>query len=129
MKTITRLITGEDNKSHFEEIMLKFEMLYPDWNVKSSQNFSTNSFTIWEADVSELLWVNAPQKQFFIYLSGLIEIQVGDGTKKRFRKGDILLVEDLKGQGHITRIIEPMTAMVIIMDILLPPFGNSCSPG
>jgi hypothetical protein len=30
---------------------------------------------------------------------------VGDGTVKRIKPGDVLLAEDLTGQGHITRVV------------------------
>jgi hypothetical protein len=36
-------------------------------------------------------------------LSGETEIEIGDGTKRRFGPGDILLADDTSGQGHISR--------------------------
>ncbi len=38
-------------------------------------------------------------------LDGEIEIEVSDGEKHTFRGGDILLVEDVEGRGHRTRVI------------------------
>jgi uncharacterized cupin superfamily protein len=38
-----------------------------------------------------------------INLSGETEIEIGNGTKRRFGPGDILLAEDTSGQGHISR--------------------------
>jgi hypothetical protein len=32
-----------------------------------------------------------------------MEVEVGDGTKRRFGSGDVLVAEDLTGKGHITR--------------------------
>jgi uncharacterized cupin superfamily protein len=49
-------------------------------------------------------WHNAPRRQYVIMLSGQMEIQVGDGTVKRFGAGDVLLAEDLTGRGHTTRV-------------------------
>ena len=34
-----------------------------------------------------------------------MEIEIGDGTVKRFGKGDIMLADDTTGRGHITRVI------------------------
>lgn len=45
----------------------------------------------------------APRRQFVITLSGCGEIECGDGSRRRFGPGDILLAEDTTGQGHITR--------------------------
>ncbi|MDF1796034.1 MAG: hypothetical protein P1U63_05810 [Coxiellaceae bacterium] len=116
MEHLTRLITGKDNQSHFIDEALSYEKIYPQWDLKVSQSFAIEQgeVVIWQTtDKFELDWVNAPRKQFFIYLSGLVEIEVASGEKRRFKKGDVLLVEDCDGQGHITRIIEPMTAVVV----------------
>ena len=53
----------------------------------------------------ELSWHCAPRRQYSISLSGQVEIEVGDGTKARVGPGDIVLAEDLTGQGHITRVV------------------------
>lgn len=36
-------------------------------------------------------------------LDGHIEVEVGDWTKREFRGGDVLLVEDTTGRSHRTR--------------------------
>jgi hypothetical protein len=33
-------------------------------------------------------------------------VECGDGTKRRFGPGDIMLADDTTGQGHITREID-----------------------
>jgi len=50
-------------------------------------------------------WHCAPRRQYSISLSGTAEIEVGDGTVARIGPGDIVLAEDLTGQGHITRVV------------------------
>ena len=41
-----------------------------------------------------------------VTLSGVVEIECGDGAKRRLGAGEILLADDLTGQGHITRELE-----------------------
>jgi len=36
-------------------------------------------------------WHLAPQRQFIMLLDGVIEIEVSDGERQTFRRGDILL--------------------------------------
>lgn len=48
-------------------------------------------------------WHPAPRKQWVILLDGEIEIETGDGAKRRFRGGDVLQLEDVHGRGHRTR--------------------------
>jgi mannose-6-phosphate isomerase-like protein (cupin superfamily) len=52
-----------------------------------------------------LNWHCAPRRQYSISLSGTAEIEVGDGTVARVGPGDVVLAEDLTGQGHVTRVI------------------------
>ena len=48
----------------------------------------------------------APQRQFIFVVSGVGEIELGDGSKHRFAPGDVFFVEDTTGEGHITRTLE-----------------------
>jgi quercetin dioxygenase-like cupin family protein len=50
-------------------------------------------------------WHTAPRKQYVITLSGEVEIGLGDGSVHRFGPGDVMLAEDLTGQGHTTRAV------------------------
>ena len=50
-------------------------------------------------------WHCAPRRQYSISLSGTAEIEVGDGKVARIGPGDVVLAEDLTGQGHITRVV------------------------
>ena len=46
---------------------------------------------------------NAPRRQYVVMMSGQLEIEIGDGTKRVLDPGDVLVAEDLTGKGHITR--------------------------
>jgi quercetin dioxygenase-like cupin family protein len=50
-------------------------------------------------------WHPAPKRQFFCCLAGEVELTAGDGEKRRFRPGDVFLLEDTAGNGHTTRVI------------------------
>ena len=63
-------------------------------------------------------WHCAPQRQYIVLLDGEIEIEAGDGEKRRFRGGDILLVEDVSGRGHRTRTVnnQPRRSLFITLE-------------
>jgi hypothetical protein len=43
-----------------------------------------------------------------------MEIGIGDGTKRRFGPGDVVLADDLNGQGHTTASVgEPRVSATI----------------
>jgi hypothetical protein len=50
-------------------------------------------------------WHKAPKRQYVITLSGQWEVEVGDGSKRSFSSGDILLAEDVTGQGHKSKVL------------------------
>lgn len=50
-------------------------------------------------------WHTAPRRQYVVMLEGEVEIEIGDGTKRIFGTGEILLAEDTTGQRHISRAV------------------------
>ena len=102
---IARVYTGDDGKSHFEEIAVAFTEAA--MMGASTLRFPANTIGIREAAREvEMDFHNAPRRQFVITLSGRVEIESGDGTKRQFGPGDMFLADDTTGQGHITRIVE-----------------------
>ena len=51
-------------------------------------------------------------------LEGAIEIEVADGEIRRFSIGDIILLEDVSGKGHDTRVVSEEPALFAI--VVLP---------
>ena len=50
-------------------------------------------------------WHPAPRRQYYVQTTGELEVQVSDGEIRRFHPGDVVLVEDVTGRGHTTRVI------------------------
>jgi quercetin dioxygenase-like cupin family protein len=47
----------------------------------------------------------APREQWVVVLRGTFEVEVSDGTRRRFAPGDLMLVTDTTGRGHTTSAI------------------------
>lgn len=111
---IVRLYTGSDQQSHFEEIELSF-------GEGASRLLTTESRSAVMAVFrcappgSVLDWHPAPRRQYIVTLSGQWDIECGDGTVRRFRPGDVMLADDLTGQGHVSRVVgsEPHIFMTV----------------
>jgi len=114
---ITRLYTGDDGESHFEEIDVPLHDAGEIGRLSERQPATGIIFRENDADYS-YDWHTAPRRQYIIMLDGEIEIEVGDGTKRRFRDGDVLLVEDTTGRGHKTRNVtgQPRRSIFITLD-------------
>jgi hypothetical protein len=113
---VVRVYTGADQRSHFEDLtvpMGEFRMgglfslkseLIPVKGVVFRENPLEGSDE----------FHTPPQRQFVITLSGAVEIKVGDGSTRAFGAGDVLLAEDLTGQGHSSReLIGPRRSLIL----------------
>jgi quercetin dioxygenase-like cupin family protein len=108
MPRIWRVYSGADGRSHIAEVPLAMKP-FVDSEGAHGEAAPTESVTGLTFRVSPpgyvLSWHCAPRRQYSISLSGAAEIEVGDGTKVRIGPGDVVLAEDLTGQGHITRVV------------------------
>jgi hypothetical protein len=57
----------------------------------------------------------ASEPQWVVVLRGVIEVEVSDGTARRFGAGELVLATDTTGRGHSTRIVGdgPFEALMI----------------
>jgi len=53
-------------------------------------------------------WHTAPRKQFAINMTGELEVELSDGTRRKIGS-DLVYLEDLTGKGHVTRALGPIT--------------------
>src|SRR5512136_795828 len=59
----------------------------------------------------------APTRQFLALMSGAVEVETTDGTVRRFGPGDLVLLEDTSGRGHVTRNIGDGYAMFLVVPV------------
>jgi hypothetical protein len=101
---ITRVYTGDDGESHFEDVDIE---LTPGTvgSLSEPQDATKIIFRETGGDY-DLDFHTAPRRQYVINLSGAVEIEVGDGSKRLIGAGEILLAEDTTGHGHISRAVK-----------------------
>lgn len=108
MPRIWRVYSGADGRSHIAEQPLEMKP-FVDTGGAHGEGTALQPATGIVFRVSPpgyvLDWHCAPRRQYSISLSGTAEIEVGDGTVARVQPGDVVLAEDLTGQGHITRVV------------------------
>lgn len=60
-------------------------------------------------------WHPCPARQFLALMSGAVEMETTDGTVRRLGPGDLILLEDTSGKGHVTRnIAKGYTTFLIV---------------
>jgi uncharacterized cupin superfamily protein len=117
LMNVVRLYTGADGQSHFEDMQVpmadKGKIGFLSEKVKATGLVFRETGGDYDYDFH-----TAPRRQYVVNLEGEVEIEVGDGTKRIFRSGDILLAEDTTGQGHISRAVagKPRKSLFITLD-------------
>ena len=101
---VTRIYSDADGQSHFEDITIPMQRSGEIGSL--SETLPAKGVIFREVEPSyDYDFHNAPQKQYIILLDGEIEVETSLGEKRRFKAGEILLVEDTTGKGHKTRNI------------------------
>jgi len=107
---MTRIYTGADGLSHAERIAMKMNANGVTELMKATgAQFSSRP----AAPAGD--WHVGPARQFVITLSGRAELTVGNGEKVEIGPGNINLIEDTTGKGHITRNVEDRIVVTIPM--------------
>ncbi len=110
----TRLYTGEDGKSYFEDISVETSTDNP--LGKLSQPIAVKELLFRKSIPAIYEWHTAPHKQFIVYLSGEAKVEASGGEIRHFKAGDILLATDVHGEGHRSTILNEGEALIIILD-------------
>jgi hypothetical protein len=114
---VTRVYAAADGETHFADVDV--EVASAGEIGKLSRSIPVRSLIFRENEPGyDYDWHTAPQRQFIVLLDGAIELEVSDGSRRTFRGGEILLMEDTKGRGHRTRHVEPRErrSLFIVLD-------------
>jgi hypothetical protein len=103
---VTRFYTGDDNRSHFQDLEIPTAEIVR--NSHRSAPLPVDGMLIRESagDAHFLELHPAPRRQFILCLTGIVEIELGNGEKRQFGPGEVYLADDLTGEGHIHREIQ-----------------------
>jgi quercetin dioxygenase-like cupin family protein len=101
-----RLHTDADGESHFEDVEVYLEakdfappappLLLSTFAPASRVGFMAGP-TGWRGG-----WHPTPRRQFLVCLSGIGNFQASDGEIRSLRPGDVILLEDGAGKGHVS---------------------------
>lgn len=117
-----RLFSDLEGQSHFEEVEMPLSAVdyappAPPFDLSTPIPTARCLFCTvpagWHGN-----WHPTPRRQFFLPLSGELEVEVSDGDVRRFGPGSVVLLEDVTGQGHVTRVV--VGAPVLAAFIQLP---------
>ncbi len=108
---ISRIYTGDDGQAHIDEIETE---AFP--NPASLAEITELRFRVQQpGQFSD--WHVESRRNYIITLSGEGEIGLGDGSLHRFGPGAVVLVEDLTGQGHTTRVTSDVPRVTVAVPL------------
>ena len=95
-----RIYTGDDGQSHLQAMDPLTEPTHR-IATKPGEDLVFRTFEAGRA----VEWHNPGRRQYLFMLAGQMEVSVQNGTTMIFSPGDVLLAEDMTGQGHLTRTV------------------------
>jgi quercetin dioxygenase-like cupin family protein len=102
--TIVRLYTGSDGQTHKANVEVKFSptTLYPKAEASEAVKASeAQFFRLPKGEVQN--WHKPAHRQYVVTLSGRGEVEIAGGQKFALSPGQVVLLENVTGKGHITR--------------------------
>ncbi|MBT3625927.1 MAG: hypothetical protein HOM44_16230 [Gammaproteobacteria bacterium] len=113
---VTRIFTGDDGESHFEDVDVEME----ESGLAGLMSAPVAAKSVIFREVTgdyKLDFHCAPRRQYVVNLTGSVEIENGLGETRLLGPGSILLAEDTTGRGHISRAVESQSRQCLFIPL------------
>jgi hypothetical protein len=118
---IARLYSDDAGESHFEDV--EIELMATDYvssaplielsnPTRASQARFMSARADWSSD-----WHPSSTRAMFFVLSGEWEVIASDGEARLFSVGGVLLVEDVTGKGHASRVLGDQGSVAAMIEL------------
>ena len=99
------LYTDASGQSHFRDI--EVEWVEETRSGKLSKRLPATGIIFREVPPTyDLDWHPAPRRQYIINLDAGVEITASDGEARKIAAGEVILVEDTTGKGHLSKAVD-----------------------
>ena len=102
---IHNLYEDANGISHFRDI--EIEWVEQRYSSKLSKRMPANGIIFRETSGDyDLDWHPAPRRQYIVNLDAGVQITASDGETRIIGPGEVLLVEDTTGKGHLSKAVD-----------------------
>ena len=102
---IHNLYTDASGESHFRDI--EVEWVEETRSGKLSKRLPVTGIIFREVPSTyDLDWHPAPRRQYIINLDGGVQLTASDGESRVIGAGEVILVEDTAGKGHLSKAVD-----------------------
>ena len=118
----TGLYADEQGMSRFEDLGVELipgfatppaEPLHLARFVPADRCYWLGALADWKGDAAH----PTPRRQILVTVQGEYEVTAGDGTRRRFPVGSIVLVQDTTGSGHSTKITSAVEVLAFAVGL------------
>ena len=102
---IHRLYVDAKGESHFQDVEIEYIETTKAGRLSARLPATGIIFREVQPDY-DLDWHPAPRRQYIINLDAGVQITASDGESRRIGAGEVLLVEDTWGKGHLSKAID-----------------------
>jgi hypothetical protein len=113
---IANLYSDEKGESHFREIEIEWAEERR-MSLYSKRLPATGVIFRQSRPDYRLDWHPAPRRQYIVNLDGGVKITASDGDSRIIKAGEVFLVEDITGKGHMSEHIENKIRHTIFIPI------------
>src|SRR5215210_9585655 len=101
---IHNLYVDESGETHFRDVDV--EWVEESRSGRLSQRFPATGIIFRQVPPTyDLDWHPAPRRQYIINLDAGVQITASDGESRVIGAGEVLLVEDTTGKGHLSQAV------------------------
>ena len=102
---IHNLYVDDKGESHFRDI--EVEYVESGRGGRLSKRLPATGIIFREVPPTyDLDWHPAPRRQYIINLDAGVQITASDGESRVIGAGEVILVEDVKGKGHLSKALD-----------------------
>ena len=102
---VHNLYADANGQSHWRDI--EIEWVEETRSGKLSKRLPATGIIFRETKADyDLDWHTAPRRQYIINLDAGVKITASDGESRVIGAGEIILVEDITGKGHLSKAVE-----------------------
>jgi hypothetical protein len=102
---VHNLYVDDKGETHFRDIEIDWAEEGPAG--KLSKRLPATGIIFREVQPSyDLDWHPAPRRQYIINLDAGVQITASDGEARIIKAGEVILVEDTHGKGHLSKAVE-----------------------
>ena len=113
---IHNLYTDEDGESHFRD--LHVEWVEETSAGKFSERRPASGIIFRQVPPTyQLDWHPAPRRQYIINLDAGVRLTASDGESRTIGAGEVILVEDTTGKGHLSKAVDDHVRHCIFVPI------------